>query len=163
MAEFYAAVTTDAGLALSADLLVGEQIVFTKLVAGSGVYDEQEMTRSVLQKACQIKEPRQQFEFNRIEKETDNCILLKTLMSNVSLTEGYRMTEIGIYAKSRERRETGSCIPFPLQKSRTFFRVIMGLQLWKLLKSTISQCLMRRMYHCRQAAARRCLKKTWKN
>lgn len=27
MAEFYAAVTTDAGLALSADLLVGEQIV----------------------------------------------------------------------------------------------------------------------------------------
>ena len=36
MAEFYEAVTTDAGLALSADLLTGEQMVFTKLVTGCG-------------------------------------------------------------------------------------------------------------------------------
>lgn len=99
MAEFYEAVTTDAGLALSADLLTGEQMVFTKLVTGSGEYEERELTRSRLQKAWQIKEPRQQFEFSRVEKVTDNCILLKTLISNARLTEGYRMTEIGVYAK----------------------------------------------------------------
>lgn len=101
MAEFYEAVTTDAGLALSADLLTGEQMVFTKLVTGSGGYDERELTRSKLQKAWQIKEPRQQFEFSRVEKVTDNCILLKTLISNTQLTEGYRMTEIGVYAKKK--------------------------------------------------------------
>lgn len=58
MADFYEAVTTDAGLALSADLLTGEQMVFTKLVTGSGEYAEGELTRSRLQKAWQIKEPR---------------------------------------------------------------------------------------------------------
>lgn len=99
MAEFYEAVTTDAGLALAADLLTGEQMVFTKLVTGSGEYEERELNRSRLQKAWQIKEPRQQFEFSRVEKVTDNCILLKTLISNARLTEGYRMTEIGVYAK----------------------------------------------------------------
>lgn len=101
MAEFYEAVTTDAGLALSADLLTGEQMVFTKLVTGSGEYEERDLTRSRLQKAWQIKEPRQQFEFSRVEKVTDNCILLKTLISNAKLTEGYRMTEIGVYAKKQ--------------------------------------------------------------
>ena len=106
MAEFLA-VTTDAGLALSADLLTGEQIVFTKLVTGSGIYDEHEMTRPSLQRVTQIKEPRQQFEFSRIEKATDNCILLKTLISNIDLTEGYRITEVGVYAKKQGEEGDG--------------------------------------------------------
>lgn len=127
MAEFYAAVTTDAGLALSADLLIGEQIVFTKLVAGSGVYDEQEMTRQMLQKVCQIREPRQQFEFSRIEKVTDNCILLKTLMSNVILTEGYRMTEIGIYAKKQGEEGDGVLYSISVAKEPDFFPCYNGL------------------------------------
>ena len=127
MAEFYAAVTTDAGLALSADILTGEQIVFTKLVTGSGVYDEQEMTRPMLQKAWQIREPKQQFEFSRIEKATDNCILLKTLMSNVSLTEGYRMTEIGIYAKKKGEEGEGILYSISVAKEADFFPRYNGL------------------------------------
>ncbi len=101
MAEFYAAVTTDAGISLSADLLTGEQIIFTRLVTGNGIYNEEEMARTSLQKASRIKEPRQEFEFSDISKETDSCILLKTLISNESLAEGYRMTEIGVYAKKK--------------------------------------------------------------
>lgn len=127
MAEFYAAVTTDAGLALSADLLTGEQMVFTKLVTGSGVYDEHEMTRPVLQKACQIKEPRQQFEVSRIEKATDNCILLKTLISNVNLTEGYRMTEIGIYAKKQGEEGDGILYSISVAREPDFFPCYNGL------------------------------------
>lgn len=116
MAEFYAAVTTDAGIALSADLLAGEQMVFTKLVTGSGAYDEREMTRSSLQKAWQIKEPRQKFEFSRVEKVTDNSILLKALISNAKLTEGYRMTEIGVYAK--KQGEEGDGILYSISVAR---------------------------------------------
>lgn len=101
MAEFYSAVTTDSGLALSADLLTGEQIVFTKLVVGSGIYTNEETSRSRLQTATQIKDEKQEFEISSITKETDNCILLKTLISNKELTEGYRITEIGIYAKKQ--------------------------------------------------------------
>lgn len=127
MAEFYAAVTTDAGLALSADLLTGEQIVFTKLVTGSGAYDEHAMTRPMLQKVLQIKEPRQQFEFSRIEKATDNCILLKTLMSNASLTEGYRMTEIGIYAKKKGEEGDGILYSISVAREADFFPRYNGL------------------------------------
>lgn len=127
MAEFYAAVTTEAGLALSADLLTGEQMVFTKLVTGSGAYDEHEMTRPALQKAWQIKEPRQQFEFSRIEKETDNCILLKTLISNVNLTEGYRMTEIGIYAKKQGEEGDGILYSLSVAREPDFFPCYNGL------------------------------------
>ncbi|MDE7247866.1 MAG: hypothetical protein K2N43_08260 [Lachnospiraceae bacterium] len=127
MAEFYEAVTTDVGLALSADLLTGEQIVFTKLVTGSGVYDEQDMTRPRLRKAWQIKEPRQQFEFSRIEKVTDNCILLKTLISNVNMTEGYRMTEIGVYAKKQGDEGDGILYSISVAKEPDFFPRYNGL------------------------------------
>jgi len=127
MAEFHEAVTTDAGLALSADLLAGEQMVFTKLVAGSGLYDEHEMTRPILQKAWQIKEPRQQFEFSRVEKVTDNCILLKTLISNAKLTEGYRMTEIGIYAKKQGEEGDGILYSISVAKEPDFLPRYNGL------------------------------------
>lgn len=121
MAEFHEAVTTDAGISLSADLLTGEQIVFTKLVTGSGIYDEEEMKRTSLRKVSQIKEPRQEFEFSRIEKETDYCILLKTLISNINLTEGYRMTEIGVYAKKQGEEGDGILYSISVAKEADFF------------------------------------------
>ncbi|MCM1124275.1 MAG: hypothetical protein NC416_16960 [Eubacterium sp.] len=99
MAAFHSAVTTDLGIALAADLLVGEQLVFTKLVTGSGIYTDEETERTCLQKATALKEPRQEFGFSNISKVTDTCVLLKTLISNADLSEGYRMTEIGVYAK----------------------------------------------------------------
>lgn len=127
MAEFYEAVTTDSGLALAADLLVGEQIVFTKLVTGSGAYDEQDMARPRLQRVWQIKEPRQQFEFSRVEKVTDNCILLKSLISNVNLAEGYRMTEIGVYAKKKGDEGDGILYSISVAKEPDFFPQYNGL------------------------------------
>ena len=127
MAEFYAAVTTDAGMALSADLLIGEQMVFTKLVTGSGIYDEHEMTRPSLQKVTQIKEPRQEYEFSNIEKVTDNCILLKTLISNVNLTEGYRMTEIGVYAKKQGEEGDGILYSVSIAKEPDYLPRYNGL------------------------------------
>lgn len=127
MAEFYEAVTTDAGISLAADLLTGEQIVFTKLVTGSGVYNEEEMKRTSLQKVLQIKEPRQEFEFSRIEKKTDYCILLKTLISNANLTEGYRMTEIGVYAKKQGEEGDGILYSISVAKEADFLPRYNGL------------------------------------
>ncbi len=99
MAEFNSAVTTDQGLALVADILTGEQLVFTKLVTGSGIYTDEDQERTSLQKATELRDQRQVFGFSDVSKVTDTCVLLKTLISNVDLTEGYRMTEIGVYAK----------------------------------------------------------------
>ena len=121
MAEFYPAVTTDLGITLAADLLVGEQMVFTKLVAGSGIYTEDETVRTNLQKAEALREPRQEFAFSSIKKETDACVLLKTLLSNISLTEGYRMTEIGVYAKRIGEEGDGILYSLSVAKEADYF------------------------------------------
>lgn len=99
MADFYGAVTTDAGISLVADLLTGEQLVFTKLVTGDGIYTDEEVDRARLQKAEELRQPKQEIEFSSMEKITDFCVLLKALISNEGLTEGYRINEIGVYAK----------------------------------------------------------------
>lgn len=121
MAEFYASVTTDAGIALAADLLVGEKIIFTKLVTGSGIYEADEITRTSLQKVTKLKAPQQEFGFSSITKETDSCVLLKSLLSNVELTEGYRMTEIGIYAKKQEDEENEILYSLSVAKEADYF------------------------------------------
>ncbi len=121
MSECYASVTTDAGLALAADLLVGEQIVFTKLVTGSGIYEEDEISRTRLQKAIALRDQRQEFGFSSITKETDSCVLLKSLLSNVDLAEGYRMTEIGVYAKKPGDDEDDILYSISVMKEADYF------------------------------------------
>lgn len=121
MAEFYSAVTTDSGISLAADLFIGEQIVFTKLVTGSGAYQDDDLLRVNLQKATELREPKQEFCFNSVTKETDSCILLKTLLSNVELTEGYRMTEIGVYAKRKGDEGDGILYSLSVAKEADYF------------------------------------------
>lgn len=121
MAEFYSAVTTNAGISLVTDLLEGEQIVFTKLVTGDGIYEESECERTNLQKMVGLRNPKQEFGFSDITRETESCILLKTLLSNAELTEGYRMTEIGVYAKKRGEEGEGILYSLSVAKEADYF------------------------------------------
>ena len=121
MAEFYSAVTTNAGISLVTDLLEGEQIVFTKLVTGDGIYEESECERTNLQKMAGLRNPKQEFGFSDITRETESCILLKTLLSNAELTEGYRMTEIGVYAKKRGEEGEGILYSLSVAKEADYF------------------------------------------
>lgn len=127
MAEFYPAVTTNAGIELVTDLLVGEQIVFTKLVTGNGIYEECDCERTNLQKITELRSPKQEFGFSDITRETDSCILLKTLLSNVELTEGYRMTEIGVYAKKQGEEGDGILYSLSVAKEADYFPRYNGL------------------------------------
>lgn len=124
MADFYAAVTTNDGIALVADLLTGEQLVFTKLVTGSGVYTDEDITRVRLQRAGELRQPRQEFGFSSMEKVTDFCVRLKTLMSNARLTEGYRITEIGVYAKKPGDEGDGILYSISVAKEADFFSAL---------------------------------------
>lgn len=99
--------TTDQGLALVADLLAGEQLIFTKLVTGSGVYTDEDLERTKIQKATCLREAQQEFGFSNVSKVTDTCVLLKTLISNKDLEKGYRITEIGVYAKKQDEEGDG--------------------------------------------------------
>ena len=121
MASFNSAVTTDQGITLVADLLAGQQIVFTKLVTGSGVYTGEDVERTKLQKVTELRDQRQEFEISSITKTTDTCVLLKTLISNKDLTTGYRMTEIGVYAKKQGDEGDGILYSVAVAKEADYF------------------------------------------
>lgn len=121
MADFYSAVTTNVGLALAADLLVGEQIEFTRLVTGSGIYEGDDLIRTNLQKATGLRNQQQEFGFSSIEKVTDSCVLLKSHLSNAELTEGYRITEIGVYAKKKGSEDNEILYSISVAKEADYF------------------------------------------
>lgn len=114
MAGFYSAVTTDAGIALATDLLVGESIEFTKFVTGSGSYEGDDLIRTNLQKATALRCQQQEFGVSSIEKMTDSCVLLKSLLTNKDLTEGYRIREIGVYARKKDDGDAGDGILYSI-------------------------------------------------
>ena len=99
MAIFESAVLTRAGNELLVTAAAGKKITFTRLVTGSGIYEEDEKKRAALENAEALKQQRQEFPFSAYEKVSEKSILLKALISNKTLSEGYKMTEVGIYGK----------------------------------------------------------------
>ena len=99
MAEFNSAIMTNAGVALLAASMAGDsKIKFTKLVTGSGEYEEDEKERGNLQGLTSLKEQKQEFAFSSITMPTDTCVKLIAIVSNEELTSGYYVNEVGIYA-----------------------------------------------------------------
>lgn len=100
MPKFNTVITTDAGIELMTNSIAGKnQIEFVKLITGSGIYEEDEKTIEVVKRQTELKEKRQEFGFSSMEITGENSILLKTIITNETLDEGYRLTEIGIIAK----------------------------------------------------------------
>ena len=99
MADFNNAVMTNAGAALLAESLAGRsKIKFTKLATGSGTYTEQEKTRTSLQARTALKIKQQEIPFSKIEMATETCVKLVALVSNETISAGYYVNEVGIYA-----------------------------------------------------------------
>ena len=69
------------------------------MVTGCGDYTEEEKDRAALANATALKQQVQEFPFSAYEEQSEQSILLKALITNRDLTEGYEMTEIGIYGK----------------------------------------------------------------
>lgn len=107
MSIFNSAVLTKKGNELLVTAAAGKQIIFTRLVTGCGIYTEEEKQRAALEQAEGLKEQRQQFPFSKYEKASETSVLLTALITNKELTEGYKITEIGIYGK-----EVGSAEDF---------------------------------------------------
>lgn len=97
MEKFAKAVVTEKGNDLIAEAITGNQIEFTKLVTGCGIYDESE----TLVNRTDLKERKEEFLFSQKEKISENKVLLSAVISNLNLENGYYVTEIGIYGKLR--------------------------------------------------------------
>lgn len=99
MAIWRGAVLTRAGNELLVTAAAGKQIIFTRLVTGCGIYTEEEKDRAALANATALKQQVQEFPFSSYEKQSEQSVLLKALITNKELTESYTMTEIGVYGK----------------------------------------------------------------
>lgn len=101
MARFNDAYLTDAGADLIAQSITdGVKIEFVRMEIGDGEYTEEEKSKDVLRKRTTLKNKRQESSFNSVEKAKDSAVKLKAAIDNRSITTGYRMTEIGIFAKA---------------------------------------------------------------
>lgn len=101
MAQYGTAVMTDAGASLLADSIAnGYKIEFVKMVVGSGVYTQEEKERTALKTQNALKEKRQEFGFSSVTATEESEILLKAVISNTEIDEGYYIREIGIVAKA---------------------------------------------------------------
>lgn len=102
MAHFNAAVVTKAGMDLALGAAAGVQsIEFVKMVSGNGEYTEEEKSRDVLRERSGLKSQIQEFPFNSVEIISEKTAVLKSIITNKSLTDGYRITEIGVYARAK--------------------------------------------------------------
>ena len=123
MGNFNSAVLTAKGNELLTSAVAGRRIIFTRLVTGSGVYTEEEKTRAALEQRTALKQQRQEFTFSSYEKVSQTSVLLTSLITNRELTEGYKMTEIGIYGKENDAEEDFLCsisVTSSLEESDTF-------------------------------------------
>lgn len=94
MAKYKNIVITNSGLALIAAAHSGDTIEFTNVKVGSGVYNGAE----VLEDMTALKSVQHSFGINGITRY-GTVVKVRSVFSNESVTEGYYITEIGLYAK----------------------------------------------------------------
>lgn len=97
MAKYKSIVITNAGLKLIAATHSGGTIQFTGIKTGNGTYDGSE----VLADMTDLKSIKQTFGITGLTRE-DSVVKLRSILSNENLTEGYYITEIGLYALEPE-------------------------------------------------------------
>lgn len=95
MAKFKRIVTTEAGLKLLASAVAGGTVTFTAVKTGSGTY----LGTEDLSAVSDLKSVRQTFSVSSVTR-TGMQVKLRSVLNNDDLTEGYSMTEIGVYAKN---------------------------------------------------------------
>lgn len=109
MSLFNSAVLTIKGNEILINAAAGKQIEFTRMVTGCGIYTEEEKKRSYLETAAALKDQRQQFGISWKEMASEKCVKLTALITNKELSEGYKMTEIGVYARQVGMEEEFLC------------------------------------------------------
>lgn len=102
MPNFNRAVITEKGLALNTKANAGQtSILFTKAATGSGIYtEEQDMS-----KVTAIKEQQQTFNFVKKEIENRHTVVLRVIINNEDLEEGYQIREFGLFAEDPDEGE----------------------------------------------------------
>jgi hypothetical protein len=98
MAKFKPAKITTLGQQMMAQDLNNEiDLEFTRIVYGNGTYTNAEYETITTRTA--LKSQKQSIPINRKVRENNTSVSLIGVLSNLTLEEGYQMSEIGVYAK----------------------------------------------------------------
>lgn len=109
------AVTTVEGKKLQLLNMSGEQIEFTKLEVGSGLYSDEEATKDALSKRTSLKERKQLFGISSVAVTDDeDTMILSSMITNADLTEDYTIRELGLYARIKGQPDTERLISISL-------------------------------------------------
>ena len=111
MANYNKSKITLDGINLENRIRSGEgSLEFVCMKTGSGIYTDEE--KANIDRATDLKEGKQTFFFSGIKTDShENTVYLKTVINNKELTEGYYLSEIGIYARLKgEDHEILYCI-----------------------------------------------------
>lgn len=104
------AVTTDAGIALLNKVYAGQaSLQFTRMVTGDGEYAPDEKDPAALRVLAGLKSERNSYPLSSITPLPGGGVNITALLSNQDpvtgtalISEGYRINEIGLYAKDKE-------------------------------------------------------------
>jgi hypothetical protein len=102
MADFNGTILTTAGLNLLAQAQAGETLQFTQVVLGSGTWSSTMNPSSM----TSLVYPSQTVPIQNISVVGDGTARLRFLISNSSLSVGYLLSEIGIYAQTQSSPNT---------------------------------------------------------
>ena len=102
----YKKVLTAAGSALHAKCLAGtsSSIEFTRFQLGNGTYTGSESTEALAAMVA-LKSPKNTFPVTKAEVVNNATCKLTLNASNLEVTEGYYVTEVGVFAKGSDGNE----------------------------------------------------------
>lgn len=107
MSAYSKFVLTNKGVALLSDIINGNGILeFRYLATGSGEYAAKDTDTVSIREMETLKQERQQTAFAYIGETGEGLVNLKADVTNIELTEGYYLTEAGIYAGRKGEKES---------------------------------------------------------
>ena len=104
MLEIAKSVLTAKGAALETACRIGGHIKFTKFKLGNGTYTGSETTAEI-EAMTELKSPKDTFGVSGVEAENADTSKLTLVATNLDVTTGYYISELGIYAKGDDNVE----------------------------------------------------------
>ena len=113
MADFRGTILTQKGLNLLAKAQAGATLTFTKIKLGDGLW----ATGTDPYQLNEIISPKMNLPIQHIEVAGDGTVRLRFVLTNIGLTQGFFMREIGIYAQDPDFGEILYAVAYAADRS----------------------------------------------
>lgn len=107
MAEYRPVVITNEGQRVLFKAINGKyRLKFTSMAFGSGSYESSDTGVNL----TALKREKQRVDIQKIKTQNDTTVIIQSNVSNKDITEGYYLTEVGIYVKNADDESSGETL-----------------------------------------------------